>query len=81
MPKRAVVDGGPWYTVMEKPGIKRTVISGDIRNYIERWSNLLKGGLRCSINISHIKRDWSNISIVGSICLSLTIITSEIIKI
>jgi transposase-like protein len=21
MPKRAVVDGGPWYTVMEKPGI------------------------------------------------------------
>jgi hypothetical protein len=36
MPKRAVVDGGPWYTVMEKPGIKRTVISEDIRNYIER---------------------------------------------
>jgi len=28
--------GGPRYTVMEKPGIKRTVISEDIRNYIER---------------------------------------------
>ena len=42
MPKRAVVDGGPWYTVMEKIGIKRTVTSGDIRNYIERWFKSFK---------------------------------------
>jgi transposase-like protein len=42
MPKRAVVDGGPWYTVMEKIGIKRIVISGDIRNYIERWFKSFK---------------------------------------
>jgi transposase-like protein len=42
MPKRAVVDGGPWYTVVEKIGIKRIVISGDIRNYIERWFKSFK---------------------------------------
>jgi transposase-like protein len=42
IPKRAVVDGGSWYTVIEKPGIKRTVISGGIRNYIERWFKSFK---------------------------------------
>jgi transposase-like protein len=42
MPKMAVVDGGPWYTIMEKLGVKRVVISGDIRNYIERWFRSFK---------------------------------------
>jgi transposase-like protein len=42
LPQMAVVDGGPWYTSLEKLGIKRVVISGDIRNYIERWFKAFK---------------------------------------
>jgi transposase-like protein len=42
MPKFAVVDGGLWKTVMEKIGIKRAVISRNIRNYIERWFKSFK---------------------------------------
>jgi hypothetical protein len=81
IPKRAVVDGGSWYTVIEKPGIKRTVISGISEIISSDGSNLLKAGLRCSINISHIKRDLFSILITEYKCLSLIIITSEIIKI
>ena len=42
LPHMAVVDGGPWYTALEKLGVKRVVISGDIRNYIERWFKSFK---------------------------------------
>ncbi|ODV50068.1 MAG: transposase [Methanohalophilus sp. 2-GBenrich] len=38
--------GGPRYTVMEKPGIKRTVISGGIRNYINRWFKSFKSRIK-----------------------------------
>ncbi|PTD93820.1 hypothetical protein C9439_05745 [archaeon SCG-AAA382B04] len=31
-----------WYKIVERLGIKRSVVSGDNRNYIERWFQTLK---------------------------------------
>jgi transposase-like protein len=37
-PEEAIVDGGPWYRdALNRLGIRRQVVSGGIRNYIERW--------------------------------------------
>jgi len=42
-----VTDGGPWYRwPVRRLGLRHEVISGDIRNYIERWFETLKDRLR-----------------------------------
>jgi len=46
-PEVVVVDGGPWYRdALNRLGIRRQVVSGGIRNYIERWFETLKDRLR-----------------------------------
>ena len=41
-PGTAIVDGGPWYNIVTRLGIKQKVVSGGTRNYIERWFQTLK---------------------------------------
>jgi transposase-like protein len=44
-PEVAVVDDCPWYRdALNRLGIRRQVVSGGIRNYIERWFETLKEG-------------------------------------
>ncbi len=46
-PELVIVDGGPWYRdALNRLGIRRQVVSGGIRNYIERWFETLKDRLR-----------------------------------
>jgi putative transposase len=46
-PDVVIVDGGPWYKdVLNKLKIRRQVVCGSIRNYIERWFETLKDRLR-----------------------------------
>ena len=57
-PDLVVVDGGHWYPhALRRLGIQHKVVSGDIRNYIERWYQTLKDRLRCfDIYFPHKKR-------------------------
>jgi transposase-like protein len=46
-PEVVVVDGGPWYRdALNQLEIRRQVVCGGIRNYIERWFETLKDRLR-----------------------------------
>ncbi len=46
-PEVVIVDGGPWYReALNRLGIRRQVVSGGIRNYIERWFETLKDRLK-----------------------------------
>jgi transposase-like protein len=47
LPNVIVVDGGTWYKdAMNQLEIRRQVVCGGIRNYIERWFETLKDRLR-----------------------------------
>lgn len=46
-PELVIIDGGSWYpAALSRLGIKYQVVSGDIRNYVERWYETLKDRLR-----------------------------------
>ncbi|MEM2934694.1 MAG: DDE-type integrase/transposase/recombinase [Methanocellales archaeon] len=46
-PDLVVIDGGHWYlAALSRLGIKYQVVSGNIRNYIERWYETLKDRLK-----------------------------------
>ena len=36
LPSVAITDGGSWYLVLKRYGIEHRIVSGGIRNYIER---------------------------------------------
>ena len=47
-PELVITDGGPWYDyALRRLGIRHVVMSGDVRNYIERWFETLKDRARC----------------------------------
>ena len=46
LPSVAITDGGPWYFVLERYGIIHEIVSGELRNYIERVIETVKDRTR-----------------------------------
>jgi len=46
LPSIALTDGGAWYSMLRRYGIQHEIISGGIRNYIERVIETIKDGNR-----------------------------------
>ena len=42
LPLVAITDGGPWYLILERYGIAHEVVSGGLRNYVERIIETVK---------------------------------------
>jgi len=42
LPSVAITDGGPWYRILRRYGIQHRIVSGGIRNYVERIIETIK---------------------------------------
>ena len=68
LPSVAITDGGSWYLVLRRYGIEHKVVSGGIRNYVERLIETVKDRTRVfdnyfpskRWNIEHVYR-WLNL--------------------
>lgn len=46
-PRIVIADGGTWYPdALQRLGIRLKIVSGDIKNYIERWYKTFKGRIK-----------------------------------
>ena len=46
LPSIAITDGGPWYLILKRYGIEHEIVSGGIRNYVERVIETIKDRTR-----------------------------------
>ena len=53
LPSVAITDGGPWYLVLRRYGIEHKIVSGGIRNYVERL--IERTGQGCSITTFQVR--------------------------
>jgi len=68
LPSVAITDGGPWYLVLKRYGIEHKIVSGGVRNYIERLIETVKDRTRVFDNyfpserwrVEHVYR-WLNL--------------------
>jgi len=58
LPSVAVTDGGPWYLILKRYDIHHEIVSGGIRNYVERVIETIKDRTRVFDNYFPSKR-WN----------------------
>jgi len=56
LPSVAITDGGPWYLILKRYGIDHEIVSGGIRNYVERVIETIKDRTRVFDNYFPSKR-------------------------
>ena len=56
LPSVAITDGCPWYLILKRYGIHHEIVSGGIRNYVERVIETIKDGTRLFDNYFPSKR-------------------------
>ena len=57
-PKLVLTDGGPWYYILPRMGIRHEIISGGVRSYIERFNETLKDRTRMFYNYFLSTHAW-----------------------